>query len=95
MHARVVLGRIKLERQEEAINTYKEHVVPAARQQKGFNNIHLLTDPETSKFISITIWETEEDMIAGEAGNYLQEQLAKIGALFVAPPTIQHYTVAV
>jgi len=95
MHARVVLGKVKLDRQEEAINIYRESVVPVAKVQKGFKNMHLLTDQDTSKFISITIWETENDMIASESSGYLQEQLGKIAALFVGPPTIQHYVVSV
>jgi heme-degrading monooxygenase HmoA len=95
MHARVILGRVKLNKQDNAINIYKESVVPAAKNQKGFKSVHLLTDPDTNKFISITIWESENDMIAGESSGYLQEQLDKIAALFAAPPTIQHYVVAV
>ena len=95
MHARVILGRVKLNKQDAAINIYKQSVVPAARSQKGFKTLHLLTDPDTSKFISITIWETEEDMAASESSGYLQEQLGKIAALFAAPPTIQHYVVSV
>ena len=77
MHARVILGRVKLNKQDEAIKIYKESVEPAAKEQNGFMKIHLLTDPETSKFISITIWETEKDMVAGESSGYLQKQLDK------------------
>jgi heme-degrading monooxygenase HmoA len=95
MHARVILGRVKLNKQNEAINIYKESVVPAAKKQKGFKNMNLLTDQDTNKFISITIWETEKDMVASESSGYLQEQLGKIAALFAAPPTIQHYDVSV
>ena len=95
MHARVILGMVKLGKQDEATKTYKESVEPAAREQKGFKGIHLLTDPDTRKFISITIWETENDMVAGEASGYLQEQLNKIVDLFVGPPSIQHYIVSV
>ena len=95
MHARVVLGRVKLDKQDEATKIFMEHIMPAAKEQKGFKNIHLLTDPETNKFISITIWETAEDMVAGEAGGYLQEQLDRIASLFVGPLTIQRYTVSV
>jgi heme-degrading monooxygenase HmoA len=95
MHARVILGRVKLNKQEEAIRIYKEHVMPATKEQKGFKSINLLTDPDTNKFISITIWETENDMKAGETDGYLQQQLNKISPLFVGPPTIQHYVVAV
>jgi heme-degrading monooxygenase HmoA len=95
MHARVILGRVKLNKQNEAINIYKESVVPAAKKQKGFKSMNLLTDQDTNKFISITIWETEKDMVASESSGYLQEQLGKIAALFAAPPTIQHYDVSV
>ena len=94
MHARVILGKVKLDKQAEAIKIYKESVEPAAKKQKGFKRMHLLTDPVTSKFISITIWETEKDMVDGESSGYLQEQLDKITVLFVGPPTIQHYVIS-
>ena len=94
MHARVILGMVKLDKQDEAIKIYKESVEPAAKEQKGFKGMHLLTDPDTRKFISITIWENENDMLAGETSGYLQEQLDKIVALFVGPPSIQNYIVS-
>lgn len=95
MHARVVLGRIKLDKRQDALRIFKENVMPATKEQEGLKSINLLTDPDTSKFISITIWETEKDMIAGESNGYLQEQLNKLADLFVGPPTIQHFVVAV
>ena len=94
MHARVILGKVKHDKQDEAVKIYKKSVKPAAKEQKGFIRLHLLTDPETSKFISITIWETENDMIVGESSGYLQKQLSKIAALFIGPPIIQHYVVS-
>ena len=94
MHARVILGKVKIDKQDEAINIYKESVVPAAKQQKGFKSMNLFTDQDTNKFISITIWETEKDMVASESSGYLQEQLGKIAVLFVGPPTIQNYVVS-
>ena len=94
MHARVILGKVKLNKQDEAINIYQESVVPAAKEQKGFVSMNLLTDADTNKFISITFWETENDMIASESSGYLQEQLGKIAALFVGPAVIQNYVVS-
>ena len=94
MHARVILGTVKRGKQGEAEEIYKKSVKPAAKEQKGFIRLHLLTDPETSKFISITIWETENDMIVGESSGYLQKQISKIAALFIGPPIIQHYVVS-
>ena len=93
MHARVVLGKVRMHKQEEAIRLYRETVIPAAAKQKGFKSGNLLTDPDTNKFISITIWETEKDMLSSEASGYLQEQLDRIAALFVGPPSVQHYVV--
>ncbi len=93
MHARVILGKVRMHKQEEAVRLYKETIIPAAEKQKGFKSVNLLTDPDTNKFISITIWETENDMLSSEASGYLQKQLDRIEALFVGPPSIQHYTV--
>ena len=94
MHARVILGMVKLGKQDEATKIYKESVEPAAKEQKGFKEMYLLTDPDTRKFISITIWDNENDMLAGETSGYLQEQLDKVVALFVGPPSIQNYIVS-
>jgi heme-degrading monooxygenase HmoA len=94
MHARVILGKVQLNKQDEAINIYKESIVPVAKEQKGFKSMNLLTDLDTNKFISITFWETENDMIASESSGYLQEQLGKIVTLFAGPPTIQSYVVS-
>ena len=95
MNARVVLGQVQVDKRNEAIDVYRDSVVPAAREQKGFQNAMLLTDPETGKFISVTMWDSEADMKAGETSGYYQEQLGKIAALFAGPPTMEHYEVSV
>ena len=94
MHARVILGKVKHGKQDEALNIYKENIVPAAKEQKGFKSMNLLTDMDINKFISISMWETEKDMIDSESSGYLQEQVGKIVGLFVGPPIIQHYVVS-
>jgi len=94
MHARVILGKVRHGKQEEAEKIYRESVEPVAKKQKGFVRVLLLTDPDTSKFISITIWASEDDMLAGESSGYLKEQMDKITSLFVGPLTIQHYVVS-
>ena len=95
MNARIVLGQIQIDKRDEAIGVYKESIVTAAKEQNGYKNAFLLTDSATGKFISITLWETEADMTAGEASGYYQEQIAKLGALFASPPTLEHYEVSV
>jgi heme-degrading monooxygenase HmoA len=95
MNARIVLGQIQVDKKDEAFGVYKESVVSAAKEQNGYKNVLLLTDSETGKFISVTLWETEAAMTAGEASGYYQEQLGKLGAFFTGPPTMEHYEVSI
>jgi heme-degrading monooxygenase HmoA len=95
MHARVVTCQARPGKLDEGIGIYRDSVVPVARQQKGFKGILLLTDPGAGKAISITLWETEADMKAGESSGYFQEQIAKFGALLAAPPVRETYEVSV
>ncbi len=95
MYARVVTVQIQPDKSDEAIRIYRDSVVPAAKQQRGFKGLYDLVDPKTGKGLSIALWDTEADMVAGEASGYLREQLAKFAAMFTAPPTTERYQVAV
>ena len=94
MYARIVIVQIQPGKTDEATRIFRDSVIPAARQQKGFKSLALLTDPGTGKGISIGFWETEADMKANETSGYFQEQLAKFGGLFVAPPVREAYEVS-
>lgn len=95
MYARVTTVQVSPENMEEAIRLWRDSVMPAAREQKGFKSGRLLVDRKTGRGISIGLWETEADVQAsGEGSAYLREQLAKFAGLFTAPPTIEHYEVA-
>jgi len=98
MYARVMIGQVKPDQLGEAgdaIRTYEQSIVPAARQQKGFKGTLLLTNSHTGKAISITLWETEDDMMASEGSDYHQEQIAKIASLLAGPGTVDHYQVSI
>ncbi len=95
MHARVVTTQIQPGKIDEAIRIYRDSVVPAAKKQHGFKGRLLLTDHATGRGVSIALWETEADMRATETGGYLQEQIAKFGALFAAPPVRDTFEVSV
>ncbi len=95
MNARVTLVQILPGKVDEAVDRYRDSVVPAARQQNGYKGVYLLTDRNTGKGISITLWETEADMIAGENSGYYQQQLAKFKDVFGAPPVREAYEVSV
>ena len=80
---------------DELIHIYQDSIAPIAKEQKGNKGAFLLTDSDTNKAISIAVWETEEDMLAGEASDYLKEQIARAAATFAAPPTTEHFQVSV
>ena len=95
MDARVVTVQIQTGKTDEAIGIYRDAVVPVAKEMQGFKAAFLLTDPNTGKGISVTLWETEADMTAGETSSYLQDQIAKFAAVFVEPPVVERYEVSV
>ncbi len=96
MHVRAVTVQIQPGKTQEAIDVYKDSVVPAAKAQKGFQGAYLMTDAGSGKALSITVWESEADMLAGESsGGYYQEQIAKFGSVFSGPPTTDHYELSV
>ena len=95
MFARVTIVQMKKDKVDEAINLFRESVVPAAKSQKGYKDIYLLTDRNTGKGISIAVWDTEDDAVANEQSGYYQEQLSKFKDLFTAPPVREGYEVSV
>ena len=93
--ARVTITQGKIDKVDESIKLYAESVIPAAKSQKGYRGILLLTNRETGKSISISFWDSEEDAIANEQSGYYQEQVAKFKDFFTAPPIKEGYEVTV
>ena len=94
MFARLIICEWKSDKLGEGIELYRDSVIPAAKPQKGFRGGYLLTDRKTGKGISIALWESEEDLIAGETSGYLREQLGKFKDYFAAPPVREIYEVS-
>ncbi len=66
MFARISTFQGPPDQTAEGIRVTREQILPAARLQDGFRGIYLLFDRESGKSVSITLWETEEDMKASE-----------------------------
>lgn len=94
MFARCVTMQGRPETMDQARTIFNDSVIPAARQQPGFEGALFLTDPATGKGMSVTIWATEADMQAGERNGFLQAQIAKFGPLLAGPPTRELFVVA-
>lgn len=66
MFARHVTVHGSPDRIDEGIRVQNEHVLPALRDCAGFKAQLFLVDRSTGEVIGISLWETENDMIASE-----------------------------
>jgi len=85
MYVRVSTGQIQQGKLQEAIDIANDSVVPAAKARKGFQALYFMTNPENGKFLALSVWETEADMVAIENDGFSKEQYAKLGALIEHP----------
>jgi heme-degrading monooxygenase HmoA len=95
MHARVTRSRVALEDIDEAVRIVKSSIVPAAKEQPGFQEYVHLVDRATGEGISITLWATAEDMRAGETGPYYRAQIDKVRSLLATEPEVGGFDVVV
>jgi heme-degrading monooxygenase HmoA len=86
MFARTTTIQLKIAFIDEALEIYKNSIVPAAQAQKGFVELKFLLDRNSGKAIAIAIWESEQDAKANEENHYYQEQLVKLLSYYAYPP---------
>jgi heme-degrading monooxygenase HmoA len=94
MHARAVSLLVLPGKMDEVIRIYNESIIPAASQLKGFKGVTLLTDVHTGRAMSISMWEEEGDMMAGEQGPFYKEQIGKLLPFSEGQPVERHYAVS-
>jgi uncharacterized protein (TIGR02246 family) len=83
--ARVVTAQAGAEGFDDLIRRVQQQL-PGACQQPGFKGFYLLTDAETGKVITISLWDTREQMPSG-----IQDQAAP--ATWLTPPQLEIYEV--
>ena len=66
MFARVITTQVAPGQLDGAITLARDQL-PAAAGQPGFRGFYLLTDAETGKVMTISLWETQEQLDAAEA----------------------------
>ena len=96
MYARVTTVQLQPDKAQEANRSLcRLGGAGGGRQQPGNQGAWLLIDRATGKGVSISLWDSDTDMEAGEASGYYQQQLGKFGPLMTAPPVREVYEVAV
>jgi hypothetical protein len=79
---------------DDAVEVFRESVIPALREQDGYEGVYVLLSPE-GKALVITFWDSEEAADAGIAGgrSFYAEQVAKFVTLFKSQPGRETYDV--
>lgn len=95
MHARVVSLTVQRDKIDECIRIYRDSIVSAAQQQKGFSNLLLLADRASGTCRFLSLWESEADLRASEATGFIQTQIVKLAPMIVVQPTREVYEVTV
>jgi hypothetical protein len=92
MYSRVTLLEIDTLRVavDDAVALFKEQVLPALREQEGYEGVFVLATPE-GKGMLVSLWATEEQASVGE---FYASTLERYATLFRAPPGREHYRVA-
>lgn len=90
MYARLTVTQFSPYRLDEAISIARQHTLPAAQQQAGFQGYLMLVDRSTGRSITITLWEGEEDRrVTGPNGSYYREALGRVVPLLTDAPTVE------
>ena len=93
MYARLTTGQIQPGKIDEAVGIYRDSVMPAAKQQRGFGGLQYLVDRNVGKAVVIQFWETEADIEAFVSGSY-QAKVVPVLPLLTTPPVAEVYEVA-
>ena len=79
MYARVSNGIAREGQLDELVRLANETLAPRALEQEGCKGMLLLTHAGTGRAISISLWETEEALLASESSEYMREMIAEVG----------------
>ena len=94
MFARVAWGRVKPGTWDQYERIYHEEILPATRDVAGLHLRELLRgtdDPDEG--ISLTLWESGEDLDAYERSSLHQELVDRARAFYVGEFWVKHFDV--
>src|SRR5262245_61623055 len=75
---------------DDAVQVFKESVVPALHEQDGYEGSYVLVSP-TGKALVLTFWSSEEAADAGVQNGFYNQQVAKFVTIYRAGPGREIY----
>jgi heme-degrading monooxygenase HmoA len=86
---------MEIDKLDEASKLFEESIIPLCKDKKGYKGAYFLADRKTGKCNVITIWDSEEDMMATEKSAFFGEQVVKMMRFFTSNPIREAYEVIV
>ena len=96
MFARINIITREGDLQQKMLPTLKDTVFASMQEQKGFQNLYLLSDSSGNKSYLISLWDSEADLqnwIKSDKLSRLSEQLRKDHPEWPGPPPYEDYPV--
>jgi hypothetical protein len=93
MYARVNTFEGSADRIEDGIRDMEERIVPWGREMDGCKGVIALVDRETGKTIGITLWESQDKMLASE--NEAAGLRAGSADVMGGTPSVERYEVVI
>lgn len=90
MHARATTLKLSRDSVNEAVDFFNG-LLPDLRALKGFREAYLLTDRSSGDAMTVTVWDSEEDMQA--ATSFARDAFARMGDMLEGQPSIKTYEV--
>jgi len=95
MHARVVSNQIQPGKTDQWLAIIRDSIVPALKEQDGFQGFVALIDREHDKSIGYSMWNSAADLAASETSGNYQQQIARLRGVLAAPPVREIYEITV
>lgn len=77
---------------DEALDRFKEMILPALHAQPGYKGLYVMETPE-GRGILLSLWETQEAARAGVDSGYYDEQVSKFVMFTRQTPGLESYEV--
>jgi hypothetical protein len=92
MYSRITLLEVDTLRTtvEDAVDLFTERVLPRLRDQRGYEGVVVLANPDGQAML-VSVWETEE--AAAESAAFATDALDEFVTLFRSPPGREQYEV--
>lgn len=94
MYAKVTSIRFPSGMRTEVVRV-AQGLAPVLRNQRGYEGLQVLTDPNEGEGIIVAFWETEDDATTSEAGPSYIGQMSMMSSFLYEPLVPKTYEVSV